>query len=93
MARKIRRAPGIVKPLSDKSKLLWERYYGPMQGAAQSLNAAIANTQNLLAVIIMEMEGVDPTMHTFDADNMRIIARPNVPPVALTPGGNHGKVE
>lgn len=62
--------------ISDKSKLLWERYWNPMNGAAQALNAAISNTQNLLASIIMEMEGFDPKTHVFDMDNMRIIPRP-----------------
>lgn len=77
--RKNRREPGVVKPLSDKSKLLWEKYWTPMNAAAQGLNAAINNTMNLLGAIIIEMEGLDPTTHLFDADNLRIISRPNAP--------------
>ncbi len=75
----MRRAPrivGEVKPIGDKSRLLWERYYGPMQQSAAAFNAAIANTQNLLGAIILEMEGVSVETHVFDADNMRVIPRP-----------------
>jgi hypothetical protein len=64
------------KPLSDKSVLLWERYHKPMQAAAATFNAAIANTQNLLGGIILESEGFDPETHVFDADKMRIVPRP-----------------
>lgn len=77
--RRNRRTPGVVHPISDKAKLLWERYWGPMNGAAQSLNAALNNTMNLIGTIIVEMEGFDPKSHLFDADNMRIISRPNTP--------------
>lgn len=65
------------KPISDKSRLLWERYFAPMQGAAQALNAAIINTQNVLGGIILEMEGVSAETHVFDMDNMRIVPRPS----------------
>ena len=47
-------------PLSDKAVLFWERYHKPMNAAAQSLNAALVNTQNILAGIVIEMEGYDP---------------------------------
>lgn len=63
-------------PLSDKSKLLWERYHGPMQSAAHALNQAITNTQNLLAGILLEMEGYSPETHVFDIDKMCIRPRP-----------------
>lgn len=92
MSRKIRREIGTVRPLSDKSKLLWERYWGPMNGAAQALNAAIGNTQNLLASIIMEMEGLDPTKHSLDVENMRIVARPQPSEIAQLTGKNDGKM-
>ena len=66
----------IVHELSDANKLLWERYYGPMQAAAQALNAAIVNTQNLLARIIIEREGFEPDEHVFDMDRLVIRSRP-----------------
>ncbi len=70
------RVVGETKPISDKSKLLWQQYFAPMQGAAAALNAAITNTQNILGGIILEIEGVTPETHIFDADNLRIIPRP-----------------
>lgn len=72
----IRNSENVAHPLSDKATLLWERYHTPMQAAATQLNAAIANTQNILGRIILETEGFDPATHIFDADNMRIIVRP-----------------
>lgn len=63
-------------PLSDKAVLFWERYHKPMNAAAQSLNAALVNTQNILAGIVIEMEGYDSATHLFDVDKMRIIPRP-----------------
>ena len=66
----------IVHELSDANKLLWERYYGPMNAAAQTLNAAIVNTQNLLARIIIEREGFEPDGQVFDMDRMVIRSRP-----------------
>ena len=81
MSQRSRSTPriiGEIKPISDKSKLIWERYYGPMNGAAQALNVAIQNTQNILGGIILELEGVSPETHIFDVDKMRIIPRPQV---------------
>jgi hypothetical protein len=65
--------------LSDKSARLWESYHGPMNGAAQALNAAIANVQNILGRVILTQEGFDPDTHLFNADNLTIVRRP-VPP-------------
>lgn len=79
MSNRSKREPriiGEIKPLSDKSVLLWERFYGPMQQAAAQLNAAITNTQNIIGGMILEMEGLSPKTHVFDADNMRCIPRP-----------------
>jgi hypothetical protein len=64
------------KPLSAESTLLWERFHGPTQAAAQQLNAAISNMQNILGGIIVEKEGFTTETHIFDADRMRIIPRP-----------------
>lgn len=72
--------------ISDKSARLWESYYGPMNGAVQTLNAAIINVQNILGRIIMAQEGFDPDTHLFDADGMRIISRP-----AALPAPENGK--
>jgi len=72
---RVTREIGIVHPISDKNKLLWERYYGPMQAAAAQFNAAIQNTQNLLGAIIIEAEGFDPRSSVFDADHMAIRPR------------------
>lgn len=76
--RTIKRAIGPVVPISDANKLMWERYIGPMQSAAAQLNAAIANTQNILAGIIIEREGFLTDTHIFDMDKLRIVPRPNV---------------
>lgn len=74
--KKFNREVREIKPLSDKSVLFWERYAGPMQAAAAQMNAAIVNTQNIIGGIILEMEGLSPETHIFDADNMRCIPRP-----------------
>ena len=74
--RRSARVIGEIKPISDTNKLLWERYYGPMQAAAAQFNAAIQNTQNILGAIILEREGFSPDTHIFDADNLRVIPRP-----------------
>jgi len=66
----------IVHELSDANRLLWERYVGPMNAAAQTLNAAIQNTQNLLARIIIEREGLEPDNHALDMDRVVILSRP-----------------
>ena len=66
----------VVHELSDANKLLWERYYGPMNAAAQTLNAAIVNTQNLLARIIIEQEGFNADEHVLDMDRLVIRQRP-----------------
>lgn len=82
MSQRRARAPrviGEVHPIGDKAKLLWERYYAPMQAAAAAMNNAIANTQNILGAIIIEMEGYSPTTHLFDVDGLRIVRRPNAP--------------
>lgn len=76
MSHRKPRVIGEIRPISDAHKLLWERYYGPMQAAAAQLNAAIQNTQNILAGIILEREGFSPETHLFDADKLRIIPRP-----------------
>ena len=65
--------------ISDKSRLIWERYLGPMQGAAATLNSAIQNTQNVLASMILEMEGYSAETHVFDMDRMVILPRPTPP--------------
>lgn len=62
--------------ISDKSARIWESYYAPMQGAAQALNAAIGNTQNILAKIILDMEGFSHTTHLFDMEKLEIVPRP-----------------
>lgn len=62
--------------IGDKSRLLWERYYGPMQGAANVLNAAINNTMSVIGGVIIEMEGFSVDTHIFNADKMEIVPRP-----------------
>ncbi|MGH3589534.1 MAG: hypothetical protein ACRDRF_00655 [Pseudonocardiaceae bacterium] len=63
--------------LSDKSKLAWERYYGPMQSAAAAFNAAIKNTENIVAAAILEAEGLSPETHFFDMNALEAVERPN----------------
>jgi hypothetical protein len=67
---------GEIRPLSDASKLLWERYWGPMNAAATQLNLALNNAQNILGALILEKEGVDPEKFSVDVDKMRIVPRP-----------------
>lgn len=62
--------------ITDSSKLLWHRFYGPMQSAAQQFNNAVVNTQNLLAELILEKEGYSKDTHVFDMDNLVIVERP-----------------
>lgn len=81
------RVVGEIKPISDKARLVWERYYAPMQGAAHALNQAIANTQNVLAGVLMEMDGVSPETHILDVEKMRYIPRPRAT------GGGNGQVD
>lgn len=82
MAQKIGgqgRVIGKVDPphkVSDKAARLWESYYGPMNGAAQALNAAITNTQNILGRIVLEMDGFSTDTHILDAETMTIRQRP-----------------
>ena len=64
------------RAISDANKLLWSQYYGPMQQAAATLNAAITNTQNLLATIIVKSEGLSPEEWVFDMDRMMLVKRP-----------------
>ena len=72
--------PAPAHKVSDKSARLWESYYGPMNGAVQSLNAAIVNVQNILGRQIIAQEGLDPDTHLFDADRMVIIVKPPAAP-------------
>ena len=70
------RVIGEIKPLSDASKLLWEKYQRPMEAAAQAFNNAILNNQNIIGRIIIESEGLDPDKYLLDVDKMRIVPRP-----------------
>jgi hypothetical protein len=76
--------------ISDKSARLWESYHGPMNGAAQALNAAIVNVQNILAGIILDAEGFDKDTHLFNADNLTIVRKPNAPQPPPAAGDNGG---
>ncbi len=67
---------GEIHKVSDKGARLWESYYGPMNGAALALNAAIINVQNILGRIIMQLDGYDPDTHSFDPSRMVIVPRP-----------------
>lgn len=61
--------------ISDSSKLLWERFWKPMQAAASQMNHAISTTQNLLGEIILKNEGFSPDTHVFDIDRNVIVPR------------------
>lgn len=77
MSNRVRRMPPAEShPIGDASKLMWERFINPMQAAAAQMNAAIANTQNILAGVILEREGFSPDTHVFNLDTMRIVSRP-----------------
>ena len=67
---------GEIRPLSAESKLLWERYWGPMNSAAVQFNAALRNAENILGTIILEKEGLDPEKYLVDVEKMRIVPRP-----------------
>jgi hypothetical protein len=75
--------------VSDKSARLWESYHGPMNAAAQALNGAITNVQNILAGIILDAEGFDRETHVFDADRLTIVRKPTGPTLP-PPGANGG---
>lgn len=77
--RRFRAAPAKTVPahkVSDKSRLLWERYHGAMQAAAQQMNAAIRNTESLLAGVIIEAEGFSTETHILNLDTLTVIPRP-----------------
>lgn len=81
MSNRMRRNPVIPVPThkcGDKSRLLWERYQGAMQAAANQLNAAIRNTESILAGVIIEAEGFSTDTHILNTDNLTIIPRPAV---------------
>lgn len=66
--------------LSDKAARVWESYQGPMNAAAQAMNAAILNTEKLLGGIILQMEGFSPETHMLDMGRMLILRRPDAAP-------------
>lgn len=66
-----------VHDISDRSKLLWGEFYGPMQAAAQQLNAAIIAVQNTVAKAIIEREGLKPEEWLFDMDRLRLQRKPS----------------
>jgi hypothetical protein len=65
-----------VRDISDKSKLLWASYFGPIQSAVAQLNAAITNTNDVVARSIMEAEGVSPEEWVFDMATVKLTRRP-----------------
>lgn len=67
------------KDMTDSSKLLWAQYYGPMQAAAQSLNAAIVNAQNALGAALLRLDGLDPKEWALDMDTLTYVRRPPAP--------------
>lgn len=74
--RRLSLVTGEIRPISDKSKLLWSQYYGPLKGAHDAMIAALNNAHNIIGGIILANEGVTSETHIFDADNLRIIPRP-----------------
>lgn len=81
--KKFRALPSVgpSHKISDKSRLLWERYFGPMQAAAIQLNVAVRNTEGLIASAIIEAEGFSVDTHVFNIDNLTIVPRPQAPQV------------
>lgn len=66
------------KDISDKSKLVWERFIGPLASAASQMNVALTNAQNIMAQRIIEAEGLNPDEWIFDIDNVQLVKRPEV---------------
>lgn len=64
-----------VRDISDGSKLVWGSFFGPMQEAAQKLNAAISITQNIIAAQIIKAEGLSPEEWMFNMDNLKLERR------------------
>lgn len=67
------------RDLSDKSKLIWERFTGPLAVAAAQMNAAIQVAQNTVARCLIEAEELDPNEWVLDMDTAQLIKRPPVP--------------
>ena len=90
MSQRARNRIPVPQPLphkiSDTNRLMWERYFNPMQSAAAQLNAAITNVENILGAIILEREGFSPDTHQFNAGNGTIVPR-------LQQGGANGAVD
>ncbi len=74
---KLLKARAETRPLSDASKLAWSQYQGPMQAAAQQLNAAITSAQNVIAAQLIKSEGLDPSEWFFDMDRLVLVRRPS----------------
>lgn len=64
------------KPMSDASKLAWVQVVGPMQAAAQALNAAISAMQSGLASELLRNDGLSPKDYVLDMDRMEYVERP-----------------
>jgi hypothetical protein len=67
---------GETRDLSDKSKLVWFQFIGPMQAAANAFNAAIVSTQNLVAGTIIRDEGLDPDEWALDMGKVKLVRLP-----------------
>lgn len=65
-----------IHDISDRSRLIWERFFRPMQSAAATLNIAIAAAQDVVAGQIMEAEGFSADEFLFDVDSLTIVRRP-----------------
>lgn len=67
------------RPISDKSKLTWERFIGPLQNMAANANAALQNSQNTVARLLIEQEGLNADEWMFDADRLELVKKPPEP--------------
>lgn len=76
------------RDISDKNKLLWERFVKPMQAMAAQANAAIQSAQNLVAGIIIEAEGLKEEDWQFNMDTLKLQRRIRSPAPALPAAPN-----
>lgn len=69
-----------TRDVSDKSKLQWAQFNGPLVAAANSLGQAVSQAQNQMAELLMRADGYDPAEWQFHMDTLKYIKRSGPPP-------------
>ena len=70
---------GSIRQISDAGQVAWYRYAGPINAAAQQLNAAIQAANDVVAKHIIRAEGLNPEDWSFDMDRVCLVPKTNKP--------------